>query len=689
MPNILLELFSEEMPADIQVSASKNLKKLITDKFAESGLLFSGATSFSTAQRLCIVIDGLPSNSEAKTEMRRGPKIDAPQKAIDGFVKSLGIKTDELEINEDKKGKYYFAKLIKPAVETRYIASRVIESAIFGLSWSKSMRWGESKLRWVRPLKSILCILSDENGAETIPIDIDGIISSNTTTGHRFMSPSEFTVNSFEEYEKNLRKNFTILDPQERREIIFSDSNNLAFSQGLEVVNDSELLEEVCGLAEWPVVLMGSVAKKYQTLPNEILQTSMKKHQKFFSVKNIKTNKIEKFITVANIEAPDAGEMIIKGNQKVLEARLADGEFFFQNDLRIAKKGGKAWLENLERVIFHNKLGSQADRIERIEGFAVQVGTYFNLTKTKVVKTVRFLKADLSSQMVYEFPELQGVMGSYYAKAAGYDEEISLAILEHYQPLGPSDQVPVSPLSIVVALSEKLELISSFWAINEKPTGSKDPFALRRAGIGIIRLILESGLRINLSKLFTSDVVGQKIPVNDILLFLHERLKFFLIDQGVRYDSIDACLASPENDDFLTLVKRIKALDSFLKTKSGLDLLSGFKRANNILSAEEKKDGVRYELDPDLKFMKEHYEQLLFQSLNKVKIKIKEAMSEENFTDAMSNMAELRGPIDQFFKEVTVNDENQVIRRNRLCLLNSIKEVCCAVAELSRIQESN
>ena len=689
MPNILLELFSEEMPADIQVSASKNLKKLITDKFAESGVLFSGATSFSTAQRLCIVIDGLPSNSEAKTEMRRGPKIDAPQKAIDGFVKSLGIKTDELEIKEDKKGKYYFAKLIKPAVETRYIASRVIESAIFGLSWPKSMRWGESKLRWVRPLKSILCILSDENGVETIPIDIDGIISSNTTRGHRFMSPSEFTVNSFEEYEKILRKNFTILDPQERREIIFSDSNNLAFSQGLEVVNDSELLEEVCGLAEWPVVLMGSVAKKYQTLPNEILQTSMKKHQKFFSVKNIKTNKIEKFITVANIEAPDAGEIIIKGNQKVLEARLADGEFFFQNDLRIAKKGGKAWLENLERVIFHNKLGSQADRIERIEGFAVQVGTYFNLTKTKVVKTVRFLKADLSSQMVYEFPELQGVMGSYYAKAAGSDEEISLAILEHYQPLGPSDQVPVSPLSIVVALSEKLELISSFWAINEKPTGSKDPFALRRAGIGIIRLILESGLRINLSKLFTSDVVGQKIPVNDILLFLHERLKFFLIDQGVRYDSIDACLASPENDDFLTLVKRIKALDSFLKTKSGLDLLSGFKRANNILSAEEKKDGVRYELDPDLKFMKEHYEQLLFQSLNKVKIKIKEAMSEENFTDAMSNMAELRGPIDQFFKEVTVNDENQVIRRNRLCLLNSIKEVCCAVAELSRIQESN
>ena len=305
MPNILLELFSEEMPADIQVSASKNLKKLITDKFAESGLLFSGATSFSTAQRLCIVIDGLPSNSEAKTEMRRGPKTDAPQKAIDGFVKSLGIKTDELEIKEDKKGKYYFAKLIKPAVETRYIASRVIESAIFGLSWPKSMRWGESKLRWVRPLKSILCILSDENGVETIPIDIDGIISSNTTRGHRFMSPSEFTVNSFGDYEEILRKNFTILDPQERREIIFSDSNNLAFSQGLEVVNDSELLEEVCGLAEWPVVLMGSVAKKYQTLPNEILQTSMKKHQKFFSVKNIKTNKIEKFITVANIEAPD------------------------------------------------------------------------------------------------------------------------------------------------------------------------------------------------------------------------------------------------------------------------------------------------------------------------------------------------------------------------------------------------
>ena len=688
MPDILLELFSEEMPADIQSVASVDLKKLITDSFADAGLLYSSATSFSTPQRLCVVIEGLPAQSEKSIELKRGPKVGAPKSAVEGFAQSLGLPVGKLKVEDDKKGKYYFATLNQAALETRDVSSKIIETAILKLTWPKSMRWGSNQLRWVRPLKAILCILIDKNGTETIPVTVGSIIASNMTSGHRFMSPNKFDVSSFEEYEEKLRKNFVIINPVERSEIIRSDATNLAFSQGLEVIKDDNLLAEVVGLVEWPVALMGNITKEYLSLPSEVLQTSMKTHQKFFSVKNVKTNKIEKFITVANIDSADNGAMIIKGNQKVLDARLADGQFFFENDLRIAKEGGAVWFENLSKVTFHSKLGSQADRIKRIESLAIKIAPYFNLKKDKVIRAVGFSKVDLCSQMVNEFPELQGVMGKYYADEYGYDEELSQAIFEHYQPLGPSDTVPSNTLSIVVALADKIDLISSFWAINERPTGSKDPFALRRAAIGIIRLILSSGLKFNLKKVLDTEVVGKTIPAEEIIYFLHERLKFYLRSQDIRYDAIDACLAMPDGDDFVVLVKRIKALDSFLKTENGINLLSGFKRANNILTVEEKKDGVKYELDPELKFMKEPYEKDLYSLLKDIKPKIKTDLNEENFTAAMLTMADLREPIDKFFKEVKVNDENQIIRRNRLCLLNNIKNVCCSVSDLSCIQES-
>lgn len=688
MPDILLELFSEEMPADIQISASENLKNLITDGFAGSEIFYSSATNFSTPQRLCVVIEGLSTQSKENIELKRGPKIDAPKRAVEGFAQSLGLTVDALTVEDDKKGKYYFATLSQPAVDTRDIASKIIETAILKLAWPKSMRWGSSRLRWVRPLKAILCILIDKNESEIVPVKIHNIIASNMTSGHRFMSPAKFVVNSFDEYEGNLRKNFVILNPKERLEIIWADANNLAFSQGLEIIKDENLLAEVVGLVEWPVVLMGNVARDYLDLPAEVLQTSMRKHQKFFSVMNAKTQKIEKFITVANVDTTDNGAMIIKGNQKVLDARLADGQFFFENDLRIAKEGGNVWIENLRKVIFHSKLGSQADRIQRINDLAIKLAPYFNLKEDQVIKAVGFAKADLCSQMVNEFPELQGVMGKYYAEEFGYDQEISLAVLEHYQPLGPSDAVPSSSLSIVIALADKLDLISSFWAINEKPTGSKDPFALRRAAIGIIRLILSSDLKFNLLELLDTEVVGKTIPMDEIIYFLHERLKFYLRSEGIRYDAIDACVEMPDSDDLVVLVKRITALDSFLQTKNGINLLSGFKRANNILIAEEKKDGVKYELDPELKFLKDPNEKKLYSALNDAKLKIKIDLKEENFTEAMSAMADLREPIDRFFKEVKVNDENQIIRRNRLCLLNNIKNVCCSVSNLNCIQES-
>lgn len=687
MPDLLLELFSEEMPADAQVPASDNLKKYITDGFINESVSYANAASFSTPQRLCVVIEGLAAISEKKVEFKRGPKVDAPRRAVEGFASSVNLKIGDLKIKEEEKGKYYFAELHQPVSRVEDLASKIVKDAILNLGWRKSMRWGNSQIKWVRPLRSILCVMTFEDRSEIVSMTIGDIKASNETCGHRFMCPDKFTVDSFECYQDKLRKSYVILDPIERAEIIWTDASNLAFSHGLRVIKDDNLLNEVSALVEWPSVLMGEISNKYLDLPSELLQTSMKVHQKFFSLVNDKNKKIEKFITVANVICDDNGQTIIKGNQKVLDARLADGKFFFENDLKIAKEGGSSWMANLNDVVFHGKLGSLSDRVVRINRLALKLAPYFEIENEKICKAVNFSKTDLCSQMVYEFPELQGVMGKYYAEAAGYDNEIALAILEHYQPQGPSDKLPSQPLSVILALADKIDLLSCFWSIDEKPTGSKDPYALRRAAIGVIRLILNSGVNINLQEILSDKVVNFDVPKDEIIHFLHERLKVLFRDRGDRYDVIEACLNASESNDLVLLEEKINALGSFLSTDNGIKLLKGFKRANNILVAEEKKDGVIYELDPELKYMKNSYEKNLFKAINKIQPEIKKELKKKNFEAVLLKTTKLLGPIDDFFIEVKVNDESQITRRNRLCLLNSVKNICSTFCDLTLIQD--
>ncbi|MCA1775654.1 MAG: glycine--tRNA ligase subunit beta, partial [Loktanella sp.] len=569
----------------------------------------------------------------------------------------------------------------KPGRSAAAIVAEVLDSTLRGFPWPKSMRWGSGSLRWVRPLHSILCILSGEDGAEVVPLDIDGIVAGAETKGHRFLSTGTIKVNNFDDYEAKLKRAKVLLRSEERAEMIWNDATNQAFAQGMEVVADKGLLSEVAGLVEWPVVLLGRIDDGFLDLPPEVLQTSMKEHQKFFSVRNPKTGRIEQFVTVANMETADHGATILAGNQKVLSARLSDAKFFWENDLRIAKAGMQPWLDALENVTFHNKLGSQKDRIDRIAALAREIAPVVGADADEAEQAARVAKADLSSEMVYEFPELQGLMGRYYAKSAGLSDAIAAAAQEHYSPLGPSDDVPTAPVSVAVALADKIDTLTGFWAIDEKPTGSKDPFALRRAALGVIRLVLENGMTLRLLQAF--DDAGWS---SDLLSFLHDRLKVYLKEQGIRHDVIDACLAMPGSDDLTLLVKRARALQATLDTDDGENLIQGFKRANNILTQAETKDGVEYSYGADAKFADADAEKDLFDALDQAAATIEPAMAQEDFSAAMSAMAGLRGPIDRFFEEVQVNADSEILRRNRLNLLSRIRTTCLAVADLTRIE---
>jgi glycyl-tRNA synthetase beta chain len=546
------------------------------------------------------------------------------------------------------------------------------------------MRWGAGALRWVRPLHSIVCVLSDEAGSEVVPLDVDGIVAGNVTHGHRFMAPDAITVHGFEDYEMQLKRAHVILSPAERADAIWQDAVNQAFANGLEVVEDAGLLRQVAGLVEWPVVLMGEIAEDFLGLPPEVLQTSMKEHQKFFSVKNAKTGRIERFITVANRETADNGATILAGNQKVLFARLSDAKFFWENDLRVATSEMAVWTGALSNVTFHNKLGSQAERIERIAALARDLAPVVGAEADEAERAAKLAKADLSSEMVYEFPELQGLMGRYYAQAAGETAAVAAAAEEHYSPLGPSDDVPSASVSVAVALADKIDTLTGFWAIDEKPTGSKDPFALRRAALGVIRLVLENGLSLRLSAVFGS--ANKEADAADLLSFFHDRLKVYLKDQGVRHDVIDACIAKEGNDDLALLSKRAIALSAFLKTDDGENLLQGFKRANNILTKEETKDGVEYSYGADVKFAETDVERALFAALETSGPQIEAALAAEDFAAAMTGMAGLRAPIDTFFEAVQVNAENSTVRRNRLNLLSDIRKLVGSVADLARVE---
>ncbi len=771
MPDLLIELFSEEIPARMQARAADDLKKLVTNGLVDAGLTYASAAAFSTPRRLTLTIEGMLDASPSLVEERKGPKADAPEKAIEGFLRGAGLTRDQLEERDTPKGKILFAMINKPGRPAAEIVAEVLETTIRNFPWPKSMRWGSGSLRWVRPLHSILCILSAEDGVQTVPLTIDGITAGDTTRGHRFLAPDTITVSSFDDYSAKLKRAFVVLDPAERRDTIWNDATNMAFANGLEVVEDAGLLAEVAGLVEYPVVLMGQIGDDFLGLPPEVLQTSMKEHQKFFSVRNPKSGRIERFVTVANRTTADDGATILAGNEKVLSARLSDAKFFWENDLRIAQSeaGMQTWVDRLSNVTFHNKLGTQAELISRMEALAGELAPMVGADAEEARAAARFAKADLSSEMVYEFPELQGLMGSYYAKAAGKSDAIAAAAQDHYAPLGPSDDVPTAPVSIAVALAEKIDKLTGFWAIDEKPTGSKDPFALRRAALGVIRILVENDVSLEIGDLLVSSLLNlatQKseklaafyqagnpqeptdsvflnfynaqdaefdgrskvkekfsagllyfadrsfqitdypeeahlFAVSDdetlatnLLAFLHDRLKVYLKDQGVRHDIIDACISSSDgapagatdgNDDLTLLVKRAKALSETLKTDDGENLIQGFKRANNILSQAEDADGVEYSFGADIKFAETEEERALFAALDTAEAQIKPAMEAQDFGTAMSAMASLRGPIDAFFDAVQVNSDNATVRRNRLNLLSRIRTICSSVADLTKI----
>ncbi len=765
MADLLIELFSEEIPARMQAKAREDLRSLVTNGLVEAGLTYASAGAFSTPRRLTLAIEGLTAESRPVREERKGPNTTAPAAAIEGFLRSTGLTLEQLERRADKKGEVFFAVIEKPGRAAPAIIAEVLEATIRNFPWPKSMRWGNGTLRWVRPLHSILCLLSDDTGAHVVPMSVEGITAGNTTEGHRFLSQGRFPVNSFDDYAVKLKRAHVMLDTAEREAAIWQGAQNLAFAAGLEVVEDKGLLTEVAGLVEWPVPLMGRIADAFLHLPPEVLQTSMKEHQKFFSVRNPKTGRIEGFVTVANTETTDHGATILKGNQKVLTARLSDARFFWENDLRVAKAGMGEWLDGLKSVTFHNaflRLGSQAERIARIAALAREIAPLIKADPEVAEKAARYAKADLRSAMVGEFPELQGLMGMYYAMQAGFGDDVAFAARDHYSPLGPTDDVPTAPVSVAVALADKIDTLTGFWAIDEKPTGSKDPFALRRAALGVIRLVLGNKLRGSLSLVCSSALEGyfdrgqqlsqyvrftypdgqyrrisgvgrtfrdapvgaifaegvneplsdeelkthissHTIPGNDVanevyrlrlpysvvpdlLSFFHDRLKVFLKDQGIRHDVIDACLAMPGNDDLTLLVKRAEALAAFLKTEDGTNLLQGFKRANNILTQAEQKDGVEYSFGADPKFAETDEERTLFAALDRAEATITPAMKAEDFPAAMAAMAALRAPIDGFFTSVQVNADNPITRRNRLNLLHRIRAICSGVADLTKVE---
>ncbi len=699
MADLLIELFSEEIPARMQARAREDLKSLLTHGLVEAGLTYASAGAFSTPRRLTLAIEGLSAQSQPTREERKGPAVGAPDAAVEGFLRSTGLTRDQLEIRDDKKGQVYFAVIAKAGRPAAPIIAEVLEQTIRTFPWPKSMRWGAGALRWVRPLHSILCLLSDESGAEIVPLSVEGITAGNSTRGHRFLAPDSFTVTGFDDYAAKLKRAYVALDASERESAIWQGAQNLAFAAGMELVADPALLTEVAGLVEWPTPLMGRVGEAFLHLPPEVLQTSMREHQKFFSARNPKTGRIEGFITVANTQPADSGAVILKGNQKVLTARLSDARFFWENDLRVAKSGMTEWLDALDSVTFHNKLGSQRARIDRIAALAREIAPMVGADPDTAERAARLAKADLRSAMVGEFPELQGVMGRYYALAAGETDAVAGAARDHYAPLGPNDAVPTEPVSVAVALADKIDTLTGFWAIDEKPTGSKDPFALRRAALGVIRLVLGNGVRCSLRGLrATADMLipedfktGEIVPDNagvdydSLLSFFHDRLKVFLKDQGIRPDIIEACLAMPNNDDLTLLVKRAEALASFLNTGDGANLLQGAKRAANILSQAEAKDGVEYSFGADIKFAETDSERALFAALDTAQAKIAPAMPAEDFAAAMSAMAALRAPIDAFFTDVQVNADNEILRRNRLNLLHRIRSLCAGVADFSKL----
>jgi glycyl-tRNA synthetase beta chain len=703
MPDLLLELFSEEIPARMQAGAARDLERLMVGALTDRGFLFEGIKAFAGPRRLTLAIAGLPAKQSDVREELKGPKTDAPQAALDGFLKKTGLTKDQLKVETTPKGEVYMAGIERKGRETPYVLAEIIPEVMAKLPWPKSMRWKPGlAVRWVRPLHSILCTFD----GELVPFSFAGVSTGLHTRGHRFLSEGKIEAKRFEDYEHKLRGAHVILDAEERVAIIFEGIKQAAFVHGLEMIPDEGLLAEVSGLAEWPVVYVGTIQNEFMDVPAEILQTSMRTHQKYFSLRDPKNGKMaNRFALVANMIAKDGGKEIVAGNERVLRARLSDAKFFWDEDRRHTLESR---VEKLKGIVFYAKLGTQFDRVERLSALSGELAKakgFGNIDVELVRRAARISKSDLTTGVVGEFPELQGVMGYYYALNDVREPIIADAIRDHYKPLGPSDFVPRAPTSLLLALADKLDALIAFFAIDERPTGSSDPFALRRAALGAIRILMENKLRINLVDLFDShrELLGKQLKWNAnaliiwngkqhnvhslaVLSFIADRLKVALKENGTRHDLIDAVFSLGNEDDLVRLVARVEALQAFLKSDDGANLLAGYKRAANILKAEEKKDGKTFISEVSETLLSEPAEKALFAALAKARAAISAALEKEDFAAAMQQMASLRVAVDAFFEGVKVNADDKQVRENRLSLLASLRATLHQVADFSRIE---
>lgn len=686
----------------MQRKAAGDLRKLVTDALVEAGLTYEGVREYWTPRRLTLDIRGLNARSADIREERKGPRTDANEKAIEGFLRGAGLSSiAEAHVHSDpKKGEFYVAHIVKAGRPAEEIIADVMPGIIRNFPWPKSMRSGAASarpgaLRWVRPLQSIVCLFGSETEeTRVVPFEVDGIVAGNVTYGHRFHAPEAFTVRRFDDYVSGLERAKVILDAERRKQIIATDAANIAFANGLELVEDEGLLEEVSGLVEWPQVLMGTFEEEFLAIPSEIIRLTIKTNQKCFVTRPVGGEGLSNhFILVSNIEAKDGGKEIVHGNGKVVRARLSDARHFWtrdQGDLpdldtlkASAEKFGLDLKKPLDQrmakldalnVTFHAKLGTQGERVQRIRALAAELAKATGADPALVDRAVVLAKADLRTEAVGEFPELQGIMGRKYALLQGEHASVAEAIEDHYKPQGPSDRVPADPVAITVALADKLDTLVGFWAIDEKPTGSKDPYALRRAALGVIRILLEKGVRLPLRS------VAQDA---DLLSFFHDRLKVYLRDLGARHDLIDAVLTD-DADDLLMVARRVEALTAFITSEDGKNLLAGTKRATQLLAAEEKKgtvvaDGVSADL------FKGAAEKDLHDAIVVATRDAAGAVEKEDFRSAMEALSKLRSPVDTFFDDVLVNDEDAAIRANRLALLAAIRAATGTVADFSKI----
>lgn len=688
MADLLLEIFSEEIPARMQARAAEDLKRLVCDGLTAAGLEYEGAAAYVTPRRLALSVEGLPLTQPDVTEERRGPRVGAPEQALAGFLKANNLASiDACEQRDTGKGVFYFLTVEKRGAATQDVLPELLVEAIRKLPWPKSMIWGEADFRWVRPMHSILCLF---NG-QALPgrLDLGGgreILFGDRTRGHRFLAPAELAADNAEDYKAKLKAAKVILDPAERRAAILSQAETLAANAGLVLKQDEALLDEVTGLVEWPVALMGRIDEAFMDVPPEVLTTSMRAHQKYFAVETKSGALAPHFVVISNMEPSDGGAVIIGGNERVLRARLSDAKFFWDQD---RKQSLESRLPALSNITFHAKLGTLAEKVGRVRALAEHLATLIPGADAKVAdRAAQLAKADLVTGMVGEFPELQGIMGRYYARHDGEGEAVAEAIADHYSPLGPSDRCPTAPNSVALALADKLDTLVGFFAIDEKPTGSKDPYALRRAALGIIRLIVENGLRLSLQAVFAK-AGAKKEVVADLMAFFADRLKVAMREQGVRHDLVSAVFALGNEDDLVRLLKRVEALAAFLSSEDGANLLIAYRRAANIVAIEEKKDSRTYEGRADLKLIKargEVAEAELHGTLGVIEVKIADALKAEDFAAAMASLASLRAPVDRFFESVTVNAEDAELRENRLKLLAKIRDTMNQLADFSKVE---